>query len=215
MSDPEPPPSSGQNKYLITLTIGALGVVFGDIGTSPLYALRECFFGPHALEPTEANVLGILSLIFWSLILVVSLKYLIYVMRADNRGEGGVLALMTLAHPRPKIGGKDPRGWLIIIGLFGAALLYGDGMITPAISVLSAVEGLEVATPFFSRYLIPITIVILCLLFFQQKRGTGKIGAIFGPVIIGWFVTIGVLGIGGIVRNPGVLRSFSPRFGPS
>ena len=139
---------SEDNRYLFTATLTALGVVYGDIGTSPLYALRECF-GEHGLPVTEANIFGILSLICWSLIFVVSVKYLNYVMRADNRGEGGVLALTSLLSPRSAPGSKSPHAILLLVGLFGAALLYGDGMITPAISVLSAIEGLEIATPFF------------------------------------------------------------------
>jgi len=149
---------------LAILTVTAFGVVFGDIGTSPLYAIRECFHGSHAVPVTSGNVLGVLSLVFWSLVLVISIKYLAVVMRADNRGEGGILALMALVHPsRPDRRGR-PRRVVLMLGLFGAALLYGDGMITPAISVLGAVEGLQVATPVFQPYVIPITITILVCL---------------------------------------------------
>ncbi len=192
-------------RRLLGLAVGALGVVYGDIGTSPLYALRECFFGSHSVRPTELNVMGVMSLIFWSLIVVISIKYLVFVMRADNRGEGGILALMSLIRTR-----ATKRWVLIALGLFGAALLYGDGMITPAISVLSAVEGLEVATSFFKPYVQPITIVILIILFVIQRRGTSKIGALFGPVMVLWFVTLGVLGLRWIIREPRVLAAINP-----
>ncbi|WP_141736776.1 potassium transporter Kup [Oligoflexus tunisiensis] len=195
---------------MLNLTLGALGVVFGDIGTSPLYALRECFHHGSGLPVTPGNVLGLLSLVFWALIIVISLKYVLYVMRADNRGEGGVLALMALAHPKPKLEGRDPKKFLIFLGLFGAALLYGDGVITPAISVLSAVEGLEISTPLFKPYVVPIAVLILCLLFLPQKYGTDKIGKAFGPIILIWFITIGALGIGGIRHNPSVLQAVNP-----
>ncbi|XXF81485.1 potassium transporter Kup [Myxococcaceae bacterium GXIMD 01537] len=196
------------------LALGALGIVFGDIGTSPLYALRECFNGPHGVSPTPENVLGVLSLIFWSLIIVVSVKYLLFVMRADNRGEGGILALMALVMQRTK-GQSHPtaRPVLMALGLFGAALLYGDGLITPAISVLSAVEGLSVATPVFEHYVLPITLVILLGLFLVQRHGTAGIGAVFGPFMCVWFTTIAVLGVMEVVTNPVVLHAFSPLHG--
>jgi KUP system potassium uptake protein len=197
-------------RYVLNLTLGALGVVFGDIGTSPLYALRECFHHGSGLPVTQGNVLGLLSLVFWALIIVISLKYVLYVMRADNRGEGGVLALMALAHPHPNLEGRDPKKFLIFLGLFGAALLYGDGVITPAISVLSAVEGLEISTPLVKPYVVPIAVLILCLLFFSQKYGTEKIGRAFGPIILIWFITIGSLGLGGIRHNPSVLQAVNP-----
>ncbi|HEX3555593.1 MAG TPA: potassium transporter Kup [Thermoanaerobaculia bacterium] len=185
--------------------VGALGIVYGDIGTSPLYALRECFFGSHSVAPTPLNVLGVMSLIFWSLIIVISIKYLVFVMRADNRGEGGILALMALIRTR-----GSGRWALIAMGLFGAALLYGDGMITPAISVLSAVEGLEVATSFFRPYVVPITIAILVGLFVIQRRGTAKIGALFGPVMMVWFVVLAALGLRWIAHEPRVLVAVNP-----
>jgi KUP system potassium uptake protein len=195
--------------HLAALCLTALGVVYGDIGTSPLYALRECFLGEHPEPVTQANVLGVLSLIFWALVIVVTLKYHVYVLRMDNKGEGGILALMSLLRPR-----RDPaRGWrlaMIMLGIFGAALLYGDGMITPAISVLSAIEGLEVATPFFVPYVVPITAVILLVLFFFQRRGTASIGAVFGPIMVIWFSTIGLLGLGSVVRTPSVLAAVNP-----
>lgn len=169
--------------------------------------MRECFHGPHGIPPTSGNVLGVLSLIVWSLIIVISIKYLAFVMRADNRGEGGIMALMSLL--RQDVA-KKPRGVLVAMGLFGAALLYGDGMITPAISVLSAVEGLEVATPFFAPYVIPITIVILIGLFVLQRRGTADIGKIFGPLMLVWFLVIGGLGVWRIFLTPGVLMAVNP-----
>jgi KUP system potassium uptake protein len=192
------------------LAIGALGVVYGDIGTSPLYALKECVTAPHGVAATQANILGLLSLVFWSITLVVSVKYLLFVMRADNDGEGGVLALMALA-----LGTHDakphPRAPLIIIfGLFGAALLYGDGVITPAISVLSAVEGLTVATDAFQPVVVPITCAILIALFVVQKRGTGGIGIVFGPVTLLWFIGIGAAGVPWILRHPSILAAVNP-----
>jgi KUP system potassium uptake protein len=189
------------------LVLSALGVVFGDIGTSPLYALRECFDGVHAIPVTSANVLGVLSLIVWSLIITVSVKYVLFVMRADNEGEGGILALVALVRGRT---GGGYRRLLIAIGLFGAALLYGDGMITPAISVLSAVEGLSVATHVFEDFIVPITIVILIALFLVQQRGTSGIGKVFGPIMIVWFSMIAILGLPPIFRNPGVLAAVNP-----
>jgi KUP system potassium uptake protein len=196
-------------RYLATLSVAALGVVYGDIGTSPLYALKECFFGPHALTPTPENVLGILSLIFWSLVLVVSVKYLAFVLSADNRGEGGILALMALTHPDGGPGRK-PRYVILLLGLFGAALLYGDGVITPAISVLGAVEGLTIAQPGLGTFVVPLAVVILVGLFLLQQRGTGGIGAIFGPVMFLWFGTIALLGLVAIVRHPEVLGAINP-----
>ena len=197
-------------RYFLTLSLGALGVVYGDIGTSPLYALRECFHHSTGISPTRGNVLGILSLIVWSLILVVTVKYLVFVMRADNRGEGGILALLALVAP-PR--GAPPRGGrllLALMGVFGAALLYGDGMITPAISVLGAVEGLNVATPLFEPYIIPISVAILVGLFVVQSRGTAAIGRFFGPVMVVWFAVLSVLGIKEIVHAPQVFAAVLP-----
>jgi KUP system potassium uptake protein len=183
--------------------------VYGDIGTSPLYALRECFSGEHRIAPSHENVLGVLSLVFWSLVLVVTLKYHVYVLRLDNRGEGGILALMELVPSnRPKR--RSVRTGLLLLGLFGAALLYGDGAITPAISVLSAVEGLSIATSFFTPYVLPLAVAILVALFLFQRRGTGKVGAVFGPVMLVWFGTLAILGISGIVREPSVLAAVNP-----
>jgi KUP system potassium uptake protein len=192
--------------------VGALGVVYGDIGTSPLYALRECFTGEHGVTPTPENVLGVLSLIFWSLILIVCIKYLTFVIRADNKGEGGILSLAALAFGDTTAASKR-RALLLILGVFGAALLYGDGLITPCISVLGAMEGLKVATPFFEPYIVPITILVLIGLFSFQKAGTESVGRIFGPVTFIWFLAISALGIRGILMAPGVLASFSPHHG--
>jgi KUP system potassium uptake protein len=199
-------------KYLAFLSLAALGVVYGDIGTSPIYALRESLHGAYGVHASPANVLGVLSLIFWSLILVISVKYLSFIMRADNRGEGGIIALTALVMP-PTGEARGRQRVLVLAGLFGAALLYGDSMITPAISVLSAIEGLEVATPFFAPYVVPITVVILLALFSLQRRGTAAVGSLFGPVVLVWFGTLGVLGVAHIADNPGVLAAVDPRHG--
>ena len=187
----------------------ALGVVYGDIGTSPLYALKEVFGGSHHPVPiNEGNVLGILSLvIFWSLMIIVSLKY-VFIMRADNKGEGGIMALMALVLRQE----KDPSRAkvLMLLGLFGAALFYGDGMITPAISVLSAVEGLEVAAPSLKPYVLPATLIVLVVLFAVQRRGTGSVGALFGPIMVVWFVTLAILGVQGIAKAPQVVAALNP-----
>jgi KUP system potassium uptake protein len=203
------PGQAPRGAYLATLTVGALGIVYGDIGTSPLYALRECFHGAHGIAPTRENVLGVLSLIFWSLTLIISIKYLVFVMRADNEGEGGILALMALVSKQPDAR-ERLRATMIALGLFGAALLYGDGMITPAVSVLSAVEGLNVTTHLFEPYVVPIAIVILVSLFVIQSHGTERIGFLFGPVMIVWFVTIALLGVRWVVRDFHVLTAFNP-----
>ena len=193
---------------LLVLCLASLGIVYGDIGTSPLYALRECFYGQHALRPTHANVLGVLSLILWSLLLIISIKYLILILRADNRGEGGILALATLVSDVVR------RGKIFfLLGLFGAALLYADGMITPAISVMGAVEGLHIATPLFTPFLVPIAILILIGLFIFQSHGTTQVGRVFGPVIVLWFVAIAALGIHQIGRAPEVLGAINPIHG--
>ncbi|HEY0671474.1 MAG TPA: potassium transporter Kup [Longimicrobiales bacterium] len=191
------------------LVLGALGIVYGDIGTSPLYALRESFHPSHNIAAGHDNVLGILSLIVWALLLVVVFKYLIFIMRADNRGEGGILALLALLHTRTRV---SAPAMVLGLGLFGTALLYGEGVITPAISVLSAVEGLEVATPAFSHFIVPITVVILVGLFLMQKHGTARVGIIFGPITLLWFITLGVLGVSWIVRAPEVLTAVSPHY---
>ncbi len=195
----------GADLYLATL-----GVVYGDIGTSPLYAIRECFSGEHGVAPTHENVLGILSLVFWALSIVISVKYLLYVMRADNRGEGGILALMALASSDHRTTGKRV---VLFLGLFGAALLYGDGMISPAIAVLSAVEGVQIAAPALHAWVVPITVAILVGLFFFQRRGTARVGAVFGPVTLVWFAAIAALGVRQIIANPGVLAAINPVHG--
>jgi len=199
---------SDSKKYLLLLSLSALGVVYGDIGTSPLYAFRVCFHGSHSVEPTHDNVLGVLSMIFWALIIIISLKYLLLILRADNQGEGGILALMELVLPEK--GTFKPI--ILAMGLFGAALLYGDGSITPAISVLSAVEGLEVATPVFKPYIIPITLAILFLLFWIQRRGTGGVGILFGPVMLIWFFVLAVSGIVNISKNSSVYAALNPYY---
>ena len=197
-------------KALLGLSLAALGVVYGDIGTSPLYALKECFAPEYGIKPSPENVLGVLSLIFWSLNFVVSLKYLAVIMRADNRGEGGIMALLALLHPQRDLAGK--RRVLILFGLFGAALLYGDGVITPAISVLGAVEGIGVATPTLSGWVIPVlAALILVGLFWVQSSGSARVGAVFGRVMLFWFGSIALLGIRGILLHPNVLRAIDPR----
>jgi len=212
-----PGEAPGTFKRTALLAMGAVGVVYGDIGTSPLYAMRECFTGAHGLTPTPENVLGVLSLIVWSLIISVSVKYLAFVLRADNRGEGGILALMALVSQRHKGSGAPhpARAKLLLMGIFGAALLYGDGIITPAISVLSAVEGLSVATHFFEPYVIPIALVILLALFLVQRHGTGGIGNVFGPFMCLWFLALAALGVKELVHNPGVLVAVSPTYAVS
>jgi KUP system potassium uptake protein len=196
---------------LAKLTLGALGVVYGDIGTSPLYALRECFDGPHGLVPAPENVIGVVSLVFWAMTFVVTFKYLSFVMRADNRGEGGILALMArVGKAEP---GRRERRALLALGLFGAALLYGDGVITPAISVLGAVEGVAVGAPALSHLVAPTTVVILVLLFLLQKRGTATVGAVFGPIMLAWFLSIALLGLRGIALDPRILAAANPVHG--
>jgi KUP system potassium uptake protein len=201
-------------RRLAGLTLGALGVVYGDIGTSPLYALKECFDPKHGVTVTPAGVLGILSLIIWSLLLIVTVKYLVFVLRADNKGEGGILALLSLAFPERRVGklGKL-AGAMVAMGVAGACLLYGDGIITPAISVLGAVEGLKVATHNLEQFIVPISVAIIIALFSAQRAGTAKVGRIFGPVTLVWFVAIGLLGLRGIFMRPEILGSFNPVHG--
>ena len=208
------PGAHKSKRYELILSLAALGVVYGDIGTSPLYALRECFHSNHGVAATHDNILGVLSLIIWSLIVIISIKYLVLVMRADNRGEGGILALMSLVRARGD-SRKMYRSALAGLGLFGSALLYGDGMITPAISVLSAIEGIEVATPALSPFVVPITVVVLIALFFVQRVGTAKVGSFFGPITLVWFFVIAALGIHQIVQEPRVLNAFNPLLGYS
>ncbi len=213
-ADPKEPQSETTqakiNRRLARLSLAALGVVFGDIGTSPIYAIRECFHGEYGIEVSHGNVMGILSLMFWALVMIVGLKYLTFVFRADNRGEGGVIALTALI--RGQNGSSEGRRGLgvIAMGLFAACLLYGDGMITPAISVLSAVEGIGIITPMFTPYVIPITIAILIGLFLIQRHGTARVGGLFGPVILVWLCFLAVTGAVQLARTPQVLWALSP-----
>ncbi len=202
---PSQPPSG---RALAGLALAALGVVYGDIGTSPLYALKECFVGPQSIPISRENVLGILSLVFWSLNFLISFKYVAHMMRADNRGEGGILALLALLNPFGT--GRAPRWGLLAAGLFGSALLYGDGVITPAISVLGAVEGLAVAAPALAHWVLPLSIAIVICLFLVQRNGTAIVGRLFGPVTTLWFACIAALGVYGILQEPGVLAALNP-----
>jgi KUP system potassium uptake protein len=201
---PTAPSSDGKAVPLVGLSVGALGVVYGDIGTSPLYAVRECFHATLGIAPTPANVLGVVSLFFWSLVLVVVVKYVTFVLRADHDGEGGILALLALAKRH------TTAAWVIAAGLFGAALLYADGVLTPAISVLSAVEGLGYVAPGIAPWVVPVAVAILLALFAVQRRGTARVGAWFGPVMLVWFLAIGVLGARAIAARPDVLAAVSP-----
>ena len=204
--------SNPTGKRLAFLTLTALGVVYGDIGTSPLYALKECFKEEYGLLPTANNVYGVLSLIVWALILIVAIKYIVFILRADNNGEGGILALLALIFQEEREDGmsKPKLALYITLGLFGAALLYGDGIITPAISVLGAMEGLKVGAPSFERFVVPATLVILFVLFLFQKHGTAKVGVVFGPVMMAWFVTLAVLGVAEIRHAPRIFEAVNP-----
>ena len=219
--DPAPPdtpatatPDAGVQHHVgkAALTLGALGIVFGDIGTSPLYAMKETFAGAHELATAEANVYGVISLIFWAITIIVSLKYVLLIMRADNGGEGGIMALIALVQ---SVALKSARSKyaLVLLGVFGAALFFGDAMITPAISVLSAVEGLELVEPRLGDFVVPITVAILATLFFIQRFGTGVVGRLFGPVMGAWFATLAVLGLIKVVGEPSILRALSPHYG--
>jgi KUP system potassium uptake protein len=203
-----PPRLAPHGGHLAGLALAALGIVYGDIGTSPLYALQECFHGNYAVPPTPENVKGVVSMVLWTLIVVVTVKYHLYVLRADNHGEGGILALVALV--RGKLRQPGNRAIFVTLGLFGAALLYGDGAITPAISVLSAVEGLEIVAPAATTYVLPITVAILLGLFVLQRRGTGGIGRLFGPVMLLWFGVVAALGILGVLRHPSILTAVNP-----
>ncbi|MDQ2779812.1 MAG: KUP/HAK/KT family potassium transporter [Pseudomonadota bacterium] len=202
-------PTGAHSASAAALAVAVLGIVYGDIGTSPIYALRECFTGVNPIPVTAGNVFGILSLIFWALVLIISLKYMLYVLQADNRGEGGIFALIALLRPER---GQERRARraLILLGVLGASMLYGGVMITPAISVLSAVEGLQVAAPHLDHFVIPITVVILVLLFAFQSRGTAKVGAVFGPLTLVWFSVLAALGVRGILHAPQVLWAVNP-----
>ena len=202
-----------KTRRLYALSAGAVGVVFGDIGTSPLYAIQECFSDENGLKVTTENVYGIASLVIWALFIVVTVKYVLFVMRADNRGEGGIMALLSLVNDRAI---KNSRlSFVLVMGLFGAALFFGDGIITPAISVISAVEGIDVATPALHRFIVPVSLGILVALFSFQDRGTARIGAVFAPVMGVWFVTIAVIGIGQILHHPGILAAVNPEYAAS
>jgi KUP system potassium uptake protein len=200
-----------KNSRLMKMSLAALGIVFGDIATSPIYAIRECFHGEYGIVPTHGNIMGVLSLMFWALIMIVGLKYLIFVFRADNKGEGGVIALTALLRGKTNRPSEN-RGKLSIVGLgiFAACLLYGDGMITPAISVMSAVEGIGIVIPVLESYVIPVTIVILFGLFLIQRRGTAKVGGLFGPVILIWLVFLGITGGIQIFRAPQIFAAVLP-----
>src|SRR6266508_108072 len=207
MTVPHPGEAAHTKGLPIVATLGALGVVYGDIGTSPLYALKEAAkAAAHGGALTPEAILGVVSLIFWALILIISIKYALLILRADNRGEGGIVALLALLHARHAQAGTW-RAKLLVVGLVGAALLYGDGAITPAISVLSAIEGLKVDAPSLAPAVVPTTIVILIGLFFMQSKGTGFIGRIFGPVMVGWFGVLAALGLHGIIKAPAVLAA--------
>ncbi len=195
--------------------LGALGVVFGDIGTSPLYAFRLCFTGPGAIEASHDNILGILSLIVWALIVVIGVKYMVFVLRADNKGEGGMLALMSLAQPERRDGAASGMTLVLFLGLFGTALLYSDGILTPAVSVMGAVEGLSVLHEGFEAYIPWVTAVLIFWLFFVQRFGTAKLGRAFGPILIVWFLTIAVLGVTAIAHEPRVLAAVNPAYAVS
>ena len=198
----------GRNVGMGALALGALGIVYGDIGTSPLYAFREAFEHQH-LDPTnEVNALGVVSIAFWALIIIISIKYLAIMMRADNHGEGGILALTAMIMPRGA--GSRKISFAVALGIFGTALLYGDGLITPAISVLSAVEGVQEATTALDSFIIPIAVGILAVLFLFQKRGTGGIGRVFGPIMVVWFATLAILGLNQVVQRPSVLKAMNP-----
>ncbi len=204
--------NNGKQHSLKVLSLAALGIVFGDIGTSPLYAIRECFHGEYGIEAAQDNILGVLSLMFWALTIIVSLKYLTFILRADNKGEGGVIALTALLGSGIR-SAKKVRRLLILAGIFAACLLYGDGMITPAISVLSAAEGLKIITPDFEPYIIPATMIVLAGLFLLQHRGTARVGMLFGPVMVVWFLILAVLGFREVINHPDIFRALSPWYG--
>lgn len=201
--------SAEHKQSLSAVTLAAIGVVYGDIGTSPLYTLRECFSGHYGFDVRPDVVFGFLSLIFWMLIVIVSLKYLTYVMRADNAGEGGILTLMSLAGRNTS---ARTTAVLVILGLIGGSFFYGEVVITPAISVMSAIEGLEIAAPALDAYIVPLSILVLTLLFVIQKHGTGSVGKLFAPVMLLWFIVLAVLGARSIISNPEVLQALNPKW---
>src|SRR5438874_10274079 len=200
-------PAAAEHPARAMLLVAALGVVFGDIGTSPIYAFRESLRAADAVD-AQSTVLGILSLVFWAVVLVVALKYVVFVMRADNHGEGGTMALISLALPAA----GSLRTVLLVIGLGGASLFFGDAMITPAISVLSAIEGLQIATPIFRPYVVPVAGLVLVVLFAIQRRGSGRVGRLFGPIMVAWFVVLGLAGLTQVFARPAVLASLDPRY---
>ena len=207
--------TSGNKTKISALTLAALGVVFGDIGTSPLYTMKEVFSaGMHPVPLTATNMYGILSLIFWALVMVVSVKYVVFIMRADNRGEGGIMALLALASHNAGSNLKKQRT-IMLIGILGACMFYADGMITPAISVLSAVEGLELSAPMLHPLILPVTLVVLFILFWAQSKGTALVGAFFGPIMLLWFGTLAVLGMSSILQNPSILHALNPIYAPA
>ncbi len=212
-SAPAPAPDNEQAAHgsRRALALGAIGVVFGDLGTSPLYTLKEAFGGLHAMEVTEVNVLGVISLLTWTLVMVVAVKYVSFIMRADNRGEGGIMAMMALAQ-RSARNSPRLRRFVVLAAVLGAALFYGDGVITPSITVLSSIEGLEVATTGLDHYVVPLSVIVLVALFWVQKHGTGKVGKVFGPIMTLWFVSLGLIGVWGIIQHPTVLRALNPWF---
>jgi KUP system potassium uptake protein len=197
---------------LAALVVGAVGVVFGDIGTSPLYTLKEAFSPHYGLVANHDTVLGILSLVFWALMMVVTVKYVSIIIRADNDGEGGIMALMALAQRTLPKGGRSVYA-VGILGVFGASLFFGDSVITPAMTVLSAIEGLEVGAPQLHAWVVPLTIVVLVVLFASQRFGTHKVGRLFGPVMVVWFVALAAIGLSNIVQGPEVLKALSPWYG--
>src|SRR5688572_6808087 len=202
----------GRSATFAAMMLGAIGVVFGDIGTSPLYTMKEAFSPHYGLVPDHPTVLGILSLVFWSLVLVITVKYVLVIMRADNDGEGGIMALTALAQ-RTMPSGSRAAYIIGILGVFGVALFFGDGVLTPAISVLSAIEGLEVATPALHSWILPLTIGVLVVLFATQRFGTGVVGRAFGPIIVLWFLALAAIGVHNILGNPGVLQALNPWWG--
>lgn len=202
--------SHGHQVGMGTLALGALGIVYGDIGTSPIYAFREAFHHQHLDAANPVYALGVASVVFWALLLIISVKYLLFVMRADNHGEGGILALTAMIMPKGSASKK--LSFAVALGIFGTALLYGDGLITPAISVLSAVEGVKETTTAFDSLIIPIAVLILAVLFLIQKRGTAGIGRVFGPIMVLWFATLAGLGLNQIIQRPSVLKAISPTY---
>src|SRR6185503_11890079 len=206
------PPRATHVTGGLALAAGALGVVFGDIGTSPLYALQATFTG--AVTPDRQGVYGVISLVFWAVTMIVSVKYVTFIMRADNEGEGGIMALIARVQT-VRLGSRWAKMTLIALGIFGASLFYGDGMITPAISVLSAVEGLNVAAPGLNAFVVEITVAIITVLFLIQRFGTGAVGRLFGPVMVVWFTILAVAGAASVAHHPGILRAVSPTYGAS